>query len=92
MSIFEIGMLICFGVSWPVSILKTIKTKQVAGKSPLFLIIICAGYICGIIHKALFSNDWVIILYIINLFLVSFDCFLYFYFSKKIQNKIIYGQ
>jgi hypothetical protein len=92
MSIFETGMLICFGVSWPVSILKTIKTKQVAGKSPLFLIIICAGYICGIIHKALFSNDWVIILYIINLFLVSFDCFLYFYFSKKLHKKIIYGQ
>ncbi|HAJ79733.1 MAG TPA: hypothetical protein DCO75_08165 [Fibrobacteres bacterium] len=87
MSIFETGMLICFGVSWPVSILKTIKTKQVAGKSPLFLIIICAGYICGIIHKALFSNDWVIILYIINLFLVSIDCFLYFYFSKRLQKK-----
>jgi hypothetical protein len=85
MSIFEIGMLICFGVSWPVSIFKTVRTKQVAGKSPVFLIIICIGYVLGIIHKLLFSHDWVIFLYGLNLALVALDCVLYFYFSKKAQ-------
>ena len=33
MSIFEIGMLICFGCAWPVSIWKSYHSKQNAGKS-----------------------------------------------------------
>jgi hypothetical protein len=83
LSIFEVIMLLCFGISWPVSIAKTLRTKEVRGKSPLFLIIICAGYISGIIHKLLYSSDWVVYLYILNLLLVSADCALYFYYIKK---------
>jgi hypothetical protein len=76
-------MLLCFGISWPVSIYKTIRTKEVRGKSPLFLIIICIGYVSGIIHKVLFSHDWVIYLYVVNLLLVTADCILYFHYIKK---------
>ena len=83
MSIFEVIMMVCFGISWPVSIAKTLRTKEVRGKSPMFLIIICLGYISGIIHKLLYSSDWVIYLYILNLLLVSADCVLYFYYIKK---------
>ena len=47
MSLFEVGMLLCFGVSWPISIVKALRTKKVVGKSPLFMIVICIGYLCG---------------------------------------------
>jgi len=84
MSIFEAIMLVCFGVSWPVSIAKTLRTKVVAGKSPLFMAIVLAGYISGMFHKIFYSFDWVIILYIINMALISIDIVLYFrYLPEK---------
>jgi len=78
MSIFEVIMLVCFGVSWPISIAKSIRTKVVAGKSPLFMGIVCMGYLSGMIHKVLFSFDWVIILYLVNMILIIIDILLYF--------------
>jgi hypothetical protein len=75
-------MLICFGVSWPVSVAKSLKTKVVAGKSPTFMIIIACGYAAGIIHKILYSFDWVLTLYIINLLFVLADLFLYYYYTR----------
>lgn len=83
MSLFEILMLVCFGASWPISILKTLRTRQVAGKSPLFLGIIIAGYASGIVHKMLYSRNWVVLLYVANLIMVSVDLALYVRFSKR---------
>ena len=83
MSIFEPMMLICFGISWPVSIAKALKTKTVAGKSPLFMAILCAGYLCGIAHKLLNSFDWIIALYITNFIMVAFDLFLYYHYLPR---------
>jgi hypothetical protein len=56
MSVFEITMLFCFGVSWPISIAKALRTRVVAGKSPLFMAIVIAGYASGIIHQAFFPR------------------------------------
>ncbi|MFO7870207.1 MAG: hypothetical protein R6V03_02105 [Kiritimatiellia bacterium] len=78
MSIFEAIMLICFGVSWPISIAKSVRTKVVLGKSPLFMTVICFGYACGLVHKVLYSLDWVIVLYALNMVLVAIDLALYF--------------
>jgi hypothetical protein len=83
MNIFEAIMLICFGVSWPISILKTVRTRVVAGKSPLFMGIVALGYVSGIIHKYVYSMDWVMGLYIANLLMVIFDFCLYFHYAKK---------
>ena len=83
MSVFEIGMLVCFGVSWPISIVKALRTKKVVGKSPVFMAIICLGYLSGILHKVFFAFDWVILLYCVNLCMVAFDIFLYFYYLPK---------
>lgn len=80
MSIFEAGMLICFGASWPFAVLKTYRTKAVKGKSRLFLSLIIIGYLFGIINKIINSMDFVFWLYVINLLLVSSDfilCLLY---------------
>ena len=83
MSIFEAGMLICFGISWPISIAKSIRTKVVVGKSPLFMAILCLGYASGIAHKWLYSRDPVIALYTINLLLVATDLALYFKYLPR---------
>lgn len=81
MSVFEIVMLTCFGISWPLSIAKALRTRVVAGKSPLFMSIVIAGYASGVIHKLLFSLDWVIALYLLNLCMVAVDLALYLHFS-----------
>ena len=53
MSIFEIGMLACFGAAWPMNIYKSFKSRTAAGRSILFQWAILLGYICGITHKIL---------------------------------------
>lgn len=83
MSIFEAGMLVCFGISWPFAIRKTIKTKSVKGVSLLFLSLVFIGYILGIIHKYLYSNDYVVFLYIYNAALVLWQIILYFMYEKR---------
>ena len=40
--------------------------------------VLCFGYACGIIHKLLYSMDWIILLYVLNMILVSIDLTLYF--------------
>jgi hypothetical protein len=82
MSIFETIMLVCFGASWPISIEKTLRTKRVDGKSSRFMLVVCAGYVSGIIHKVLYNRDWVTVLYAVNLLLVAADCALYFRYKK----------
>ena len=83
MSAFEVGMLVCFGISWPISIAKSLRTRIVAGKSPLFMGVLCLGYAFGILHKLLYSLDWVVGLYALNLALVATDLALYFKFLPK---------
>lgn len=82
MSIFEIIMLLCFGAAWPTSIYKSIKSKCTEGKSFSFLIIVIIGYISGILNKIFYTFDYVIILYAINLIMVSIDAILYIKYSK----------
>lgn len=78
MSVFEIMMLVCFGFAWPTSILKSLRSKSVEGKSVLFLYIILAGYLFGMLHKYHYSFDVVIILYGINFTMVLIDLMLYY--------------
>ncbi len=77
MSIFEAGMMVCFGVSWPIAAYKTFKAKCTGGKSFAFSCLILTGYILGITHKILYSLDWVILLYILNMIFLLLDMFLY---------------
>lgn len=78
MSIFEIGMLACFGAAWPMNIIKSWRSRTAAGRSVTFQWAILAGYICGITHKLMYSNDIVLYLYILNFLMVSFDTYLYY--------------
>lgn len=83
MSVFEAMMLICFGVSWPVSIAKSVRTKIVSGKSPLFMGIVCFGYLSGLMHKMFYCFDWVTALYAANLIMVATDLSLYFRYLPR---------
>ena len=76
--ILEAGMLFCFGFAWPFNIYKSYKARTNAGKSLLFLIVIWAGYLLGILYKALSPDrDFVLWLYVINIVMVSADLVLY---------------
>lgn len=81
----EAGMVILFGISWPLSIIKSLKARTAKGKSLLFMSFILIGYLSGIASK-LFSgniqyNFW---FYILNAIMVSIDLALYFR-NKKLD-------
>ena len=76
--VFEAIMLLCFGISWPISIYKSYTSRKIGSKSVVFLYAILIGYVAGIINKILYSPDIVLVLYIINLLLVAIDTGLYY--------------
>ena len=78
MAFFEVLMLVCFAASWPFSILKAWRTKQVAGKSPVFMWIIEVGYLSGILYKLTGQCDWRVWLYVFNMTIVGVDLGLYY--------------
>lgn len=83
-NILEAVMIICFGLSWPINILKSLRAKTAKGKSVLFLILIQFGCICGIVSKIILMATgtevalWVFLIYILNFLLVFADFMLYF--------------
>ena len=77
--IFEMLMVVSFGVAWPTSILKSIRSKTAKGKSLLFMVVVFFGYIFGICSKfALGPITYVLVFYVINLCMVGTDIILYF--------------
>lgn len=89
MSIFEAGMMICFGSSWPFQVAKTYKTKNVKGKSILFLWLVELGYVMGMVHKILYNPDHVIFLYLLNFILVGADMVLYYMYRNRDEQKAV---
>ena len=78
MGIFEFLMLCCFGFSWPFSIANSLKSRSAKGKSLGFMLLVEVGYVFGIIHKVLYSYNWVIWAYVTLFLLVGVDIVLYF--------------
>ena len=84
-SILEAGMMIAFGFSWPMNVIKSYKVRTTKGKSLAFLILILIGYIVGITAKfinpdymANIGKLWyVVTIYIINFIMVFTDLMLY---------------
>ena len=78
-TVCETIMLICFGLSWPISVYKSFTSKSTKGKSIIFTIAIMLGYLAGITGKIVGGNlNYVFALYIVNLVFVSVDFALYF--------------
>lgn len=75
--IFEAGMLLCFGCSWPMNITKSIRAKTAKGKSQAFELFVLVGYICGITGKCISGSiNWVFAIYILDLLMVATDILL----------------
>lgn len=97
--ILEIIMLVSFGVSWPISLIKNIKSKSTKGISILFYILIFFGYIAGIISKftnpaymASISTKWyVLIFYFFNLTIVLANIIVYF-INRSRENKALLNE
>lgn len=86
--ILEGTMIVCFGVSWPFAIYRTWKAKRVEGKSLIFLALVFAGYLAGVVSKLVKAYTWadvekIIFLYAINAVLVGTDLGLYLYYRAK---------
>ena len=90
--IFEIIMILSFGASWPLNVIKSYKARTTKGKSLPFLLLIFFGYIAGIASKFLneaymaqFSDKWyVLFFYCLNFLMVAVDLVLYFR-NKKLD-------
>ena len=78
--IFEIIMVICFGASWPLSVLKSYRARTTKGKSLFFLLLIFIGYMFGIVSKLTAEHfKWyVLFFYVLNSLMVLTDIILYF--------------
>jgi hypothetical protein len=82
---FEILMIVSFGASWPLNVIKSYKARTTKGKSLAFLCLIFFGYIAGITSKLInetymanFSTKWyVLFFYVLNFIMVGADLALY---------------
>ena len=79
----EAAMLICFGLSWTLSLYKIIKARSAKNMSLQFTLLIITGYIAGITAKIISHNvNYVLIIYLLNLVIVSANIIVYF-INKK---------
>ena len=78
-------MIVSFGISWPLNVIKSYKARTTKCKSLAFLLLIFFGYIAGITSKlvneaymAAFSEKWyVLFFYVLNFIMVGLDLIMY---------------
>ena len=83
--ILEIIMIVSFGVSWPMNVIKSYKARTTKGKSLAFVLLILFGYVAGITSKLVnetymadIGRKWyVLFFYVLNFVMVSVDLCLY---------------
>ena len=89
--LLEALMILCFGLSWPISIRKSWVSRTAKGKSLFFEFFIWIGYIFGIARKIILwqqaittgtTLDWLFYLswffYVLNILEITVDMALYF--------------
>ena len=76
--LFEALMLICFGFSWPLNVIKAYKARTAKGTSLAFIFLIITGYIAGISAKFINHQfNYVLAVYFLNLAIVMMNVFVY---------------
>ena len=90
MEICETIMLICFGLSWPISLVKNIKLKSAKSMNVQFTLLIIVGYLVGITAKCIGGQfNFVFIMYLLNLAIVICNLIVYFinrHYDKMREN------
>lgn len=90
-NILEAFMLICFGLSWPLSLYKNIKAKTAKSMSLQFTLLIITGYVAGIIAKIINNSiNYVLVIYILNLVIVSANIVVYFINSRYDKKQLVH--
>lgn len=89
--LFEALTIFCFGLSWPISIRKSLISRTAKGKSLFFEVFLLIGYAFGIARKiiqmtAMGSSGFIFFLsfffYVLNFIEISVDVALYFRNTK----------
>lgn len=83
--ILEVIMIVSFGFSWPLNVIKSYKARTIRGKSLAFLLLIFFGYIAGItsklvneVYMASIADKWyVLFFYVLNFIMVGLDLIMY---------------
>ena len=93
-AILEAAMLGAFSISLYCSIWKMLRTRQAAGKSLGFVLLICFGYVFGIASKIALYRDtgvWseLILLYIWNLLVIGFDAYLVVRYTRRRRDRAV---
>ena len=84
--LLEALTIFCFGLSWPISIRKSLISRTAKGKSLFFEVFLLIGYACGITRKIIQtvqgSEGFLFFLsfffYVFNFLAISIDVALYF--------------
>ena len=85
--LLEALMILCFGLSWPISIRKSLISRTAKGKSLFFEVLLLIGYIFGIVRKFILFGEggdlsfifylgW--FFYVLNFVEIAIDVALYF--------------
>lgn len=84
--VLETIMIVSFGVSWPMNLIRSYRSRSTKGKSILFNFCILFGYICGLaskfLHKDFSLAFW---FYFPNIIMVTLDIMLY-YHNRKLEH------
>ncbi len=84
---FEAFMLICFGFSWPLNVIKAYKAGTTKGTSLAFIFLIIAGYLAGIAAKFINHQlNYVLVVYFMNLAIVMMNVVVYIR-NKRLDKK-----
>ena len=96
-NLLEALTIFCFGLSWPISIRKSLISRTAKGKSLFFEVFLLVGYACGIAKKVIEAGGFLGItpktgfifflsffFYVLNFIEISVDVALYFR-NKKLD-------
>lgn len=87
--LFECFMLVCFGFSWPLNVIKAYKARTTKGTSLAFIFLIITGYIAGIAAKIINHQfNYVLAVYFLNLAIVMTNVLVYIR-NKSLDRKAI---
>jgi len=84
----EMGMLLCFGVCWPISIARMLRSRRSEGKSIGFVTVVLIGYLFGVASKIAYGTlsgsplPPVTLLYAVNCVCVALDGLVCVYFRR----------
>ena len=78
--VLETVMLICFGCSWPMNLIKNYKCRTAKGMSLPFILMLLLGYLAGIAAKLITVGhiNFVLVVYLINLAMITANLLVYF--------------